>query len=205
VVAASRTEERSSFYHVSRWAAGRGHGSPPPRRGEPCTESRRRSGPGRRGGGEVGGSGKGPGIILAQDETTVPPLARARARTSERASERRSDFRRIKSPRRWRGGDLLLGPRESRVARFRISREIRSIPTRLYLVASATSRVLTSRERDAFVVFSAAPFSPPPPPLTLFLFLSIAYRSLAVVARSRGGDGVLDRSSGPAILEEDRR
>jgi len=71
-------------------------------------------------------------------------------------------------------------------------------------VASATSRVLTSRERDAFVVFSAAPFfPPPPPPLSLFLFLSIAYRSLAVVARSRGGDGVLDRSSGPAILEED--
>lgn len=91
VVAASRTEERSSFYHVSRERERGGEGKRARRGGgERCSKSRRAR---RRGRAQGGGSNH---PYTRRYETTSVPL-------------RRSDFRPIKSP-RWRGAEGARGP-----------------------------------------------------------------------------------------------
>jgi len=195
VVAASRTEERSSFYHVSRWAAGRGHGSPPPRRGEPCTESRRRSGPGGR---LVRWFGEGPENhpCTRRDNRSPLALARASERASERAPQRLSSDKVTPAG---RGGTFSRGPARVALHAFEFHAKFGQF-----------QRACTSwprgRDQPRFNVarclrcFFCCTFLP----LSLSLSLSRAFGH-SPLSLARGRDGVLDRSSGPAILEEDRR
>lgn len=83
MVAASRTEERSSFYHVSREREGKG-------RGHDAEEANGAAKVGEPGGGAGHGGGSNHPYTRRYETTSVPL--------------RRSDFRPIKSP-RWRGAE----------------------------------------------------------------------------------------------------
>ena len=183
VVAASRTEERSSFYHVSREMEGKGRGYDAGG-GERCSKSRR----GRR-----RESTEESQIILTQDDTRQPLFLLLPPPSPSRLLwPRRSDFRPIKSP-RWRGTEeketSLRGLGESR---FRISREIRSISACLHFVARATSLILPSRARMISLFF--------PPrflPLLLRIIVVIVVVVVIVVSAVSYGDRVLNHS-GPS-------